>query len=334
MMELVSGGSGSGKSAYAEDLICAVYRSICTSVEDSRRRPSLYYIASMGHYGEETEEKIAAHRKQRDGKGFHTLEWYTGLTEHLSGPDCPVTEGSCVLLECISNLTANEMYMEEGAGKNTVEAITNGIRLLKERCAYVVVVTNDVFAESVMDSKEMKEYKRVLGQINRNLAQMADRVTRIVYGVRCPVSGTEEDSDDPEEQGNTEKNKKTSLKIVTGGAFQGKKRYADTIFPGRIWTDGSTCPLDEIRMCTAIEHFHLFIRRWMKEGRTKEELMDAIEENGRDIIIVCDEIGCGLVPTDAFERSYRETTGRIMSELAGRAERVDQVVCGIGRRIK
>lgn len=333
MMELVSGGSGSGKSAYAEDLICAVHRSICTSVEDPGQTPPLYYIASMVNYGEETEEKIAAHRQQRAGKGFQTLEWHTGLAQHLTGAGSPVTQGSCVLLECISNLTANEMYMEDGAGRNTVEAITEGIRILKEKCAYVVVVTNDVFAESVMDSKEMKEYKRVLGQINRNLAQMADRVTRIVYGVRCPVSGMDEDEDDGQEQGKPV-SQKTTLKIVTGGAFQGKKRYADTIFPGRIWTDGSVCALDEIWMCTAIEHFHLFIRRWMKAGRTKEELLGAIEENGRDIVIVCDEIGCGLVPTDAFERAYRETTGRVMSELAGRAERVDQVVCGIGRRIK
>ena len=35
----------------------------------------------------------------------------------------------------------------------------------------------------------------------------------------------------------------------------------------------------------------------------------------RDLVIVCDEIGCGLVPVDAFEREYREAVGRIMTGL-------------------
>ena len=63
-------------------------------------------------------------------------------------------------------------------------------------------------------------------------------------------------------------------------------------------------------------------------------LRRVILEKNREIIIVCDEIGCGLVPVDAFEREYREAVGRILSALAGEAERVDRVVCGIGTRIK
>lgn len=38
----------------------------------------------------------------------------------------------------------------------------------------------------------------------------------------------------------------------------------------------------------------------------------------RDLVIVCDEIGCGLVPVDAFEREYREAVGRIMTGLTKR----------------
>ena len=55
---------------------------------------------------------------------------------------------------------------------------------------------------------------------------------------------------------------------------------------------------------------------------------DAAEED-----ILYDEIGCGLVPIDAFEREYREAHGRIMTELAARAKRVDRVICGIGTRL-
>ena len=98
MLELVTGGSGSGKSAYAESRIC----------EWNRQDPKpLFYIATMYPYGEETEKKIERHRMLRKGKGFETLEWYTGLKLHLEEGSL---QGSDVLLECMSNLVANEMY--------------------------------------------------------------------------------------------------------------------------------------------------------------------------------------------------------------------------------
>ena len=69
MMELVTGGSGSGKSAYAESVICGKHRLLCETTENA----PLYYIADMIPYGRETEKKIKAHRKMRAGKGFVTL---------------------------------------------------------------------------------------------------------------------------------------------------------------------------------------------------------------------------------------------------------------------
>ena len=51
-------------------------------------------------------------------------------------------------------------------------------------------------------------------------------------------------------------------------------------------------------------------------------------------MIICDEIGNGIVPLDAFEREYREHTGRILIELAGKADEVVRIICGIQQRIK
>ena len=83
-----------------------------------------------------------------------------------------------------------------------------------------------------------------------------------------------------------------------------------------------------------MNRFHLFIRRWLEAGREKEELTDLILERQGEIVLVWDEMGCGLVPTDAFDREYREAAGRICTELAAEAARVDRVVCGIARRLK
>ena len=145
MMELVIGGSGSGKSAYAEASVCRCRR---IAEENRQKEIPLYYIADMLPYGEETREKIRSHRRMRAGKGFHTLEWYMGLEEQVR-KNSRKLDGACVLLECISNLAANEMYMEGGAGKNTADAVIRGILCLRDRCRDLVVVTNDVFSSNV-----------------------------------------------------------------------------------------------------------------------------------------------------------------------------------------
>ena len=57
-------------------------------------------------------------------------------------------------------------------------------------------------------------------------------------------------------------------------------------------------------------------------------------ENCPNCVIISDEIGNGIVPVDAFERTYRERTGRILVQLAGQAEEVERVICGVGQKIK
>lgn len=331
MMELVTGGSGSGKSAYAEEALCGPASSPDrgqgneTGTQQDGQR---YYIATMPSWDKETEKKIAKHRAMRAGKGFCTLEWYTDFEERLERADCPGMEGADILVECLSNLTANEMYMEGGAGKNTADAVIRGILCLRDRCRNLVVVTNDVFSESAEDSPEMRIYKETLGRINCALAEASDRVTEVVCGIPCTVK--------PETGRETEEEKEGDggMRIITGGAFQGKRAFAEKLYPGVEWTDGGRCALDEIRTCRAVYGFHEFVKRWLKHGKSWEELASLILEENRELILICDEIGCGLVPVDAFEREYRESTGRVMNALTEQAERVDRVVCGIGRRIK
>ena len=53
MITLVLGGSGSGKSAYAEHLLDG--------------KTNKYYIATMQVYDAEGEKKVARHRRLREG---------------------------------------------------------------------------------------------------------------------------------------------------------------------------------------------------------------------------------------------------------------------------
>ena len=56
------------------------------------------------------------------------------------------------------------------------------------------------------------------------------------------------------------------MKMVIGGAFQGKTKAAGKLFGLNIsdFADGETCPLEEIYECRALFHFHLYIRRLLE----------------------------------------------------------------------
>ena len=51
-------------------------------------------------------------------------------------------------------------------------------------------------------------------------------------------------------------------------------------------------------------------------------------------IVVCDEIGCGVIPMDRFERDWREQVGRILCEIAAVSPSVERVFCGMAMEIK
>ncbi|MDY5022641.1 MAG: bifunctional adenosylcobinamide kinase/adenosylcobinamide-phosphate guanylyltransferase [Blautia sp.] len=175
MMVLVTGGSGSGKSAYAENRVM--------QFGDGSR----IYIATMFPFDEESHRRIARHRKMREGKGFTTKECYTGLKNLELEPD------SVVLLECMSNLTANEMFQPDGAGERTVEEILKGILTIREKARHLVVVTNEIFSASASYDKEMETYLDYLGCINQEMAEMADEVTEVVYGIPVFHKGGKKD---------------------------------------------------------------------------------------------------------------------------------------------
>ena len=165
MMILVTGGSGSGKSAFAEDCIVAF--------GNARR----IYIATMYPFDEESRKRVKRHQAMRQGKGFDTLECYTGLSR------ASVPKGTTVLLECMSNLVANEMFQEEGAHENTVEAVLKGVRHIREQAGNLVIVTNEIFSEAADYQGETGLYQEYLGQINQKIAEIADQVVEVVYGI-------------------------------------------------------------------------------------------------------------------------------------------------------
>lgn len=197
MLHIVYGGSASGKSSYAE--------SFAMSLQGEGR---LLYIATMYPYkwnttelDLETMQRIERHRAMRADKGFDTVECYRHV-EHIVAKRQDV-----LLLECMSNLLANEMYLEQdsddgglaetmsevekaGVGmsetlspvsKKIVQALVN----LSTRVQELVIVTNDVFSDggSLTYDESTREYVKNLAEINCALARVAETVTEVVCGI-------------------------------------------------------------------------------------------------------------------------------------------------------
>ena len=197
MLHIVYGGSASGKSSYAE--------SFAMSLQGDGR---LLYIATMYPYkwntteiDPETMQRIKRHRAMRADKGFDTVECYRHV-EHI------VAKGQDVLLlECMSNLLANEMYLEPDADDGSdvektgiageagfemsetmspvSKKIVQALVALSTRVQDVVIVTNDVFSDggSLTYDESTREYVKNLAQINCALAQEAATVTEVVCGI-------------------------------------------------------------------------------------------------------------------------------------------------------
>lgn len=194
MITLVTGGSGSGKSAYAESLL-----SSCEGIR--------YYIATMQIYDAEGEKKVERHRKLRAGKGFLTIEspinvgkiqfacagkaeqaQYRQETERkVQGS----SEKKSALLECMSNLTANEMFTKDGmkSEEEVVEKIVSEMQTLSQKLDNLVIVTNNVFEDGVIYDAGTMEYLKALGRINAALARLADRVAEVVVGIPVELKG-------------------------------------------------------------------------------------------------------------------------------------------------
>ena len=166
MFTLVVGGAASGKSEYAEGRVLAL---------PGRR----IYLATMHPWDQECRDRIARHRRLRRDKGFETVARYTDL----AGADIP--PGANVLLECMSNLTANELYDPNGGGE---EAVLRGVEALLDRCGHLTVVTNEVFSGGAY-GEDTLPYLRSLARINRCLAARADTVAEIVCGLPNYLKG-------------------------------------------------------------------------------------------------------------------------------------------------
>lgn len=169
MMILVTGGSKCGKSRYAESLF-------------AERSEQKIYLATMLPYGEDAFSAIERHRKMRADKGFLTVERFTDIDR------AEIPERSAVLLECMGNLLANEMFQCSKITDCTDKIVSDILRLHR-RINLLVIVTNQVGSDGIAYDAATAAYLAALGIINQKIAANADKVIECVYGIPVTVKG-------------------------------------------------------------------------------------------------------------------------------------------------
>ena len=325
-MILITGGSGSGKSFYAE--------TEALRIAGSGMR---YYFAAMKPYGEEALMRIQRHRLLRSKKGFITCETYTGID--LAAHRISHHKG-VILLECVPNLLANEMFDEAYHAlpiDESVARVINEISETDKMAEQLLVITNDIFSDGAQYETETEHYIQALSQINMALAAQAERVVEVQSGI--PVVRKEKGIP----QRVAEAEMREALELYIGGRGQGKLACVMRRHPELSGQDVYNCT-NGMNFCG---HSYPVLYRLQELFRIQSRIQDdpsAYEELTEKIldylvqhpqtIVIADEVGSGVIPAEPSEIHFREASGRALCQIAEQASCVTRLMCGIPQQLK
>jgi adenosylcobinamide kinase/adenosylcobinamide-phosphate guanylyltransferase len=160
MITFISGSVRSGKSSFAEQMI--------------KNKSNKVYLATSYSIDSEMDERIKKHQEDRKQDGYKTIEKPYNLNEIVD----ELSQDDVVLLDCLTNLVANEMYLNQN---NNMDKIIEDLNLIEEKVHHLVIVSNDVFSSGLNYDLEVKKYMKNLGYLHVLLTQLAEHAYELVY---------------------------------------------------------------------------------------------------------------------------------------------------------
>lgn len=122
--------------------------------------------------------------------------------------------------------------------------------------------------------------------------------------------------------------------LIIGGAYQGKLEFARGAFSLREG-DVFTCngvEIDFSKPCIyALEEF---VYACLEQGIEPVAHFAAQKALWQDSVLICQDMSSGVVPIDAMQRQWRHSVGGLCQYLAGQAEQVSRIFCGLEQRLK
>lgn len=172
---LVTGGSRSGKSTYAENIY--------------KDRDDILYIATAIVTDEEMKERISRHIESRN-QSWKTYEGFKNLNKAIEN-----FTGYGVLLDCVTIMITNLLFEKERDYDNFTkedmdeilgeikEQFNKLISEAKNRNLNLVMVTNEVGYGIVPEYKISRIYRDIAGFVNQYIASLSDEVYLVACGL-------------------------------------------------------------------------------------------------------------------------------------------------------
>lgn len=179
----ITGGVRSGKSSFAEKM----------AVELAKENGGqLNYLATGVASDPEMRERIAKHQRDREaGKfGWRTIEQSLNIGEIAD----LFNHEDIILIDCVTTLLNNELFSsnhkwDESLLVRVMETILIGLNEIRKRARVLIVVSNEVFYESMADNDLVFSYGRILGKIHQQLVNKADHAFLVEAGIPINMKG-------------------------------------------------------------------------------------------------------------------------------------------------
>jgi adenosylcobinamide kinase/adenosylcobinamide-phosphate guanylyltransferase len=168
---LIVGGARSGKSRLAQKL--------------AARYPSVVFVATATPVDDEMRRKIERHKAERPP------EWIT--VEEPISVDAVVREwaprAGVMLVDCLTLYTANLLSMANSNAENVLTRVQSLLEALRKAETSIVLVSNDVGSGIVPAYPSGRAFRNLLGEINQEVAAIADNVAFMVAGLPLWLKG-------------------------------------------------------------------------------------------------------------------------------------------------
>ena len=166
MNYLIIGGSKSGKSEIGEKIALTL------------NKDKVIYIATMKPYDKEDEKRIKKHIENRVGLNFITIEMQRNLHEIVNN----IKSNETVLIDSITSLLTNEMFIGNEIIKNSSVNILNGLKEIMVKAQNTVIISDYIFSDAIEYDEITENFKKELATINKELANTCDNVIECSFG--------------------------------------------------------------------------------------------------------------------------------------------------------
>lgn len=173
MTHLISGGSRSGKSRYAEQLAV-------------QHGGPVTYIATAEVRDEEFAERVRQHRLQRP-EHWHVLEAERGLAELVLGHD---QEDGLLLVDCLGMWLMR--FFRSDDQFDEMDFVQERQWLLEAIAAVqgqLLLVSNEIGWGVMPMSSVARRYGDLLGRLNQDIAARCQHVTLVACGLPLALKG-------------------------------------------------------------------------------------------------------------------------------------------------